>query len=218
MQEVSKIYIVYVLPPFINDTLEDDLKSRLDLTMDISYPRYFYCWTTKKKILKNFLKYRNKNRFIIEKHDILNDKLSEFRSKNYETEIVEDPSILDTVSSRIKGCGNPPNGIVQFKFTLTKFEQDTIYGTMEWFDDHIVEDFSDHSLAVMSILVKCANKELKKALYNSDILNTIMYIDFLHNGVYEMVDPNEKCDDYPFTWMMDEVYLLLNFYGELFKF
>ena len=63
-----------------------------------------------------------------------------------------------------------------------------------------------------------ANKELKKALYNSDILNTIMYIDFLHNGVYEMVDPNEKCDDYPFIWMMDEVYLLLNFYGELFKF
>ena len=78
MQEVSKIYIVYVLPPFINDTLEDDLKSRLDLNMNISYPRYFYCWTTKKKILKNFLKYRNKNRFIIEKHDILNDKLSEF--------------------------------------------------------------------------------------------------------------------------------------------
>ena len=158
------------------------------------------------------MKYRDPDRFIIKKKDISyipDDVFEKLKPKLYETEI-QKPEEIDTISCRVKNSGNPENGIVSFKFSLVRFEQDTVYNTMEWFDDHIAEDFTDESLTVLSIVVKCATPELKKAMYNSGLLSVLLYVDMIHMGNME------GCDE--FMPMLDEVYDLLDFYGELFKF
>ena len=212
MEKPNKIYIAYVKPPFKNDILYHDIIDRLELEEKTYYPKYFYGWTPDKKLMKEFMKYRDPDRFIIKKKDISyipDDIFEKLKPKLYETEI-QKPEEIDTISCRVKNSGNPENGIVSFKFSLVRFERDTIYNTMEWFDDHIAEDFTDESLAVLSIVVKCATPELKKAMYNSGLLSVLLYVDMIHMGNMDGFDE--------FIPMLDEVYILLDFYGELFKF
>lgn len=219
MQDLNKIYFVYVYTPIKNDILDEEILNRMEDIFGVSVTekpeeldKYFYCWTTSKKVLKKFLKYRDKSKFETKMYYISGEKLKEFKSRNYETKIEEDPVAVETVTSRVKGYESV-NGIVTFHFILTRFERDAIYGTIEYFMDSVTDYISDHSVVVLSIVAKCANKELKKALYNSDILNTLAFVDFSHNGNQELLS-----DDNPFIWMLDEVYILFDQYGELFKF
>ena len=103
--------------------------------------------------------------------------------------------------------------MVDFKFTLVNFEDSYILNTEEWFEQKILDDFSDSSLVALSILVKCATKELRIAMYNSGIIGLMSYISLLRTGD----DLTEENNGF-FLPEVDELAVLLNFYGELFKF
>ena len=209
------LYLVYVVGPFQNASLEDELKDTLDLDIESSYDKYFYCWTTKKKLLKKFMKYRDKKRFIIKKINIAHisdDEWDDFKSSNFISRINE-PANVSTITSRIKGCPKTETGMVDFKFTLVNFEDSYILNTEEWFEQQILDDFSDSSLVILSILVKCASEELRVAMYNSGIIGLMSYISLLRTG-----DDLSGEDNGFFLPEVDELAVLLNFYGELFKF
>ena len=209
------LYLVYVLGPFQNSFLEDELKDTLGLDIKSSYDKYFYCWTTKKKLLKKFMKYRDKKRFIIKKINISHisdDEWDAFKSSNFISRINE-PTNVSTITSRIKGCPKTETGMVDFRFTLVNFEDSYILNTEEWFEQKILDDFSDSSLVILSILVMCAAEELRIAMYNSGIIGLMSYISLLRTG-----DDLSGEDNGFFLPEVDELAVLLNFYGELFKF
>lgn len=216
------IYLVYVFGPFKNKDLEDDLKDGINFFNDNgdglsehdSADQYFYCWTTSKKTLKKFMEYRNEKRFLVIIKDIsyMNDEeWDSFKSINFITEI-KGMTKMSTVASKIKGSQPTATGLIDFELPVTNFEDCYVNNTMDWFDDKVISKFSDSSVVIISILIKCAKKDLLIALYNSGIVGLLSYISLLRTG-------DDLSGDYgTFLPEIDEISVFLERYGELFNF
>ena len=102
------------------------------------------------------------------------------------------------------------DGVETFPMILSDMEITRISGVLEYYDDYITAKIPESNLKVISIAVKCATNEFKAALYNSGVIGLIQYLNLLYYGdSFDM--------DNSFI-MVNELYVLLEYAGELFDF
>lgn len=211
--EKNKMYLVYAVGPFENTGIIDDLTfDGYDPSKDTRDYVVLYAFTYKKSTLKKFMAYRNRDRFQIRKRDIselsdveLNEFLGEYRNR-----MINDKCILSTPAYNVKldKKERTESGLIDLNIPLTAFEENYLGYMIEATDDKIAEDFNDEIVRCISMIMKSAKPDLLEALISSGIFDIMGYIETIVNG--------ETNIDY--TVGLDEVYCLLEYYGELFKF
>lgn len=210
MPQIVKVYMIYVKGPFQNkDDLGEDLRSFNDVDPNDDYDVYLYGYTEDKEKLKGFFKYHKKGRFLVKKRKMTKKDFESFqgfhRSFMIKEYNVESPTCM------LKGCeGLSPNGVETFPMILSDMEITRISGVLEYYDDYITSKIPEENLKVVSIAVKCATNEFKVALYNSGIIGLIQYLNLLYYG--------DSFDMENSFIMVNELYVLLEYAGELFDF
>lgn len=210
MPQIVKVYMIYVKGPFQNeDDLGEDLRSLNDVDPNNDYDVYLYGYTEDKEKLKGFFKYHKKGRFLVKKRKMTKKDFESFqgchRSFMIKEYNVESPTCM------LKGCeGLSPNGVETFPMILSDMEITRISGLLEYYDDYITSEIPEENLKVVSIAVKCATNEFKAALYNSGIIGLIQYLNLLYYG--------DSFDMENSFIMVNELYVLLEYAGELFDF
>lgn len=210
MQQIVKVYMIYVKGPFQNeDDIGEDLRSLNDVDPDNDYDVYLYGFTEDKEKLKGFFKYHKKDRFLVKKRKMTEKDFKSFQGchrsfmiKEYD---VESPVCM------LKGSeGSSPDGVEIFPMVLSDMEITRISGVLEYYDDYITSKIPEENLKVVSIAVKCATNEFKAALYNSGVIGLIQYLNLLYYG--------DSFDMENSFIMVNELYVLLEYAGELFDF
>lgn len=204
-----KVYMIYVKGPFQADDLEEDLHLLNDLDPNDDYDVYLYGFTEDKEKLKGFFKYHNKDRFIVKKRKMTQKDFESFQG--YHRSFMIKEYDVESPICMLKGLEpSTTDGVETFPMILSDMEITRISGVLEYYDDYITSKIPESNLKVISIAVKCATNEFKAALYNSGVIGLIQYLNLLYYGdSFDM--------DNSFI-MVNELYVLLEYAGELFDF
>ena len=204
-----KVYMIYVKGPFQADDLEEDLQLLNDLDPNDDYDVYLYGFTEDKEKLKGFFKYHKKDRFIVKKQKMTQKDFESFQG--YHRSFMIKEYDVESPICMLKGLEpSTTDGVETFPMILSDMEITRISGVLEYYDDYITSKIPESNLKVISIIVKCATNEFKVALYNSGVIGLIQYLNLLYYGdSFDM--------DNSFI-MVNELYVLLEYAGELFDF
>ena len=204
-----KVYMIYVKGPFQADDLEEDLQLLNDLDPNDDYDVYLYGFTEDKEKLKGFFKYHNNDRFIVKKRKMTQKDFESFQG--YHRSFMIKEYDVESPICMLKGLEpSTTDGVETFPMILSDMEITRISGVLEYYDDYITAKIPESNLKVISIAVKCATNEFKAALYNSGVIGLIQYLNLLYYGdSFDM--------DNSFI-MVNELYVLLEYAGELFDF
>lgn len=204
-----KVYMIYVKGPFQNDDLEEDLQLLNDLDPNDDYDVYMYGFTEDKEKLKGFFKYHKKDRFIVKKRKMTQQDFDSFQG--YHRSFMIKEYDVESPICMLKGIGpSTTDGVETFPMILNDMEITRVSGVPEYYDDYITAKIPESNLKVISIAVKCATNEFKAALYNSGIIGLIQYLNLLYYG--------DSFDMENSFIMVNELYVLLEYAGELFDF
>lgn len=210
MPQIVKVYMIYVKGPFQNeDDIGEDLRSLNDLDPNDDYDVYLYGFTEDKEKLKGFFKYHKKDRFIVKKRKMTQKDFESFQG--YHRSFMIKEYDVESPICMLKGLEpSTTDGVETFPMILSDMEITRISGVLEYYDDYITSKIPESNLKVISIIVKCATNEFKVALYNSGVIGLIQYLNLLYYGdSFDM--------DNSFI-MVNELYVLLEYAGELFDF
>ena len=210
MPQIVKVYMIYVKGPFQNeDDIGEDLRSLNDLDPNDDYDVYLYGFTEDKEKLKGFFKYHKKDRFIVKKRKMTQKDFESFQG--YHRSFMIKEYDVESPICMLKGLEpSTTDGVETFSMILSDMEITRISGVLEYYDDYITSKIPESNLKVISIIVKCATNEFKTALYNSGVIGLIQYLNLLYYGdSFDM--------DNSFI-MVNELYVLLEYAGELFDF
>jgi hypothetical protein len=205
------LYLIYIVGPFENAAIIEDLSFREGNGDFVSYSKqeaYYYAYTFSKKMLKKFMYYRNENRFVVKEKDIRDytkEELEDFESRNRMYEITVDG--IATPSYNFPGMGGNDHGDIEIKIPIPPHEHQIIDNTLEYYDDMIVDKYPKEMIRTMSILIKCAKKEFREALVTAGILDLVMYTQLIVFGE-SSVEPSV---------VIDEVAIFFEYYQELFR-
>ena len=204
-----KVYMIYVKGPFQADDLEEDLQLLNDLDPNDDYDVYLYGFTEDKEKLKGFFKYHKKDRFIVKKQKMTQKDFESFQG--YHRSFMIKEYDVESPICMLKGLEpSTTDGVETFPMILSDMEITRISGVLEYYDDYITSKIPESNLKVISIIVKCATNEFMVALYNSGVIGLIQYLNLLYYGdSFDM--------DNSFI-MVNELYVLLEYAGELFDF
>lgn len=204
-----KVYMIYVKGPFQADDLEEDLQLLNDLDPNDDYDVYLYGFTEDKEKLKGFFKYHNKDRFIVKKRKMTQKDFESFQG--YHRSFMIKEYDVESPICMLKGLEpSTTDGVETFPMILSDMEITRISGVLEYYDDYITAKIPESNLKVISIAVKCATNEFKAALYNSGVIGLIQYLNLLYYG--------DSFDMENSFIMVNELYVLLEYAGELFDF
>ena len=204
-----KVYMIYVKGPFQADDLEEDLQLLNDLDPNDDYDVYLYGFTEDKEKLKGFFKYHNKDRFIVKKRKMTQKDFESFQG--YHRSFMIKEYDVESPICMLKGLEpSTTDGVETFPMILSDMEITRISGVLEYYDDYITAKIPESNLKVISIAVKCATNEFKVALYNSGVIGLIQYLNLLYYGEWFNIDNS--------FIMVNELYVLLEYAGELFDF
>lgn len=207
----DKLYIIYVRGPFVNDDLYlslcDYQPEELQENENDSNAVMIYGYTIEKKVLKKFKKTRKMDRFFIVEKDIsmwtAND-LHEFQKKYIPFDLMIIP--LSTASYKVGE--RTESGISEVFLPITTFERTFIDSQIEYYDEWIIASFTETDVKMMSLIIKMAKPKFLKLLIESGLVQMLGYVEFLVMGD----------TDIEFNVGLDEVYVLLDYFGELFEF
>ena len=204
-----KVYMIYVKGPFQADDLEEDLQLLNDLDPNDDYDVYLYGFTEDKEKLKGFFKYHKKDRFIVKKRKMTQKDFELFQG--YHRSFMIKEYDVESPICMLKGLEpSTTDGVETFPMILSDMEITRISGVLEYYDDYITSKIPESNLKVISIIVKCATNEFKVALYNSGVIGLIQYLNLLYYGEWFNIDNS--------FIMVNELYVLLEYAGELFDF
>jgi hypothetical protein len=211
----KNLYLVYVLGPFENYALLEDIAFHEDMNVDNMTDEekrgpFFYGYTFEKKMLKKFLYYRDKSRFYIKKIDVSDwgkEDVNDFERSNLMKEILMDE--LTSPAYKFKGA-EPSNEYGDFiiHLPIVRAERQIIENTLEWYDDFMVSKFDKEMVKDMSVLVKCVTKEVLIWMKNSGILDLLGFIQLILFGETSFEEP---------CMTVDEINIFFGVYGELFE-
>lgn len=211
MHRPNRIYLVYVLGPFENPAMIEDLSfledSGVDLVSAEEKGAFYYGYTFSKKMLKKFLHYRVKERFQVKVEDISDytqEEIDDYESTNRMYKIG-----IDTICSpayKYPGLSGNNNGDVEFNLPMLPHEHQIIDNTLEYYDDMLLTRYSEEMVRTMSIVIKCAKKKFRQALVNAGVLDLVGYVQLITFGK-NTFEPSV---------IMDEVYIFFTYYSELF--
>lgn len=210
MPQIVKVYMIYVKGPFQNeDDIGEDLRSLNDLDPNDDYDVYLYGFTEDKEKLKGFFKYHKKDRFIVKKRKMTQKDFESFQG--YHRSFMIKEYDVESAICMLKGLEpSTTDGVETFPMILSDMEITRISGVLEYYDDYITSKIPESNLKVISIIVKCATNEFKVALYNSGVIGLIQYLNLLYYG--------DSFDMENSFIMVNELYVLLEYAGELFDF
>ena len=204
-----KVYMIYVKGPFQADDLEEDLQLLNDLDPNDDYDVYLYGFTEDKEKLKGFFKYHKKDRFIVKKQKMTQKDFESFQG--YHRSFMIKEYDVESPICMLKGLEpSTTDGVETFPMILSDMEITRISGVLEYYDDYITSKIPESNLKVISIIVKCATNKFKVALYNSGVIGLIQYLNLLYYGEWFNIDNS--------FIMVNELYVLLEYAGELFDF
>lgn len=204
-----KVYLVYILGPFEDDSFEEDIKDMNEASEEDDQMIYLFGYSTSKKMINQFMKFRKDARFYITSIKLSKEEFDKFEGY-HRSHIIKDCTI-EAPSSMIKyHIPESSYGVCTFEIPLTSMEETQVLCAFEWLDDYLMNTLTESMTKVLSIFFKCANTNTKLALYKSGILGLILYLTWLYTG-----NVPDKDDSYT---MINEVGLLLSYSGETFDF
>lgn len=165
---------------------------------------YFYGFTTSKKISKEFMKLRNKDKIIsFEKSatEYFTDE-EEFKTFQRQFRTCE----IVKVSLGTKVIKNKKIDCLNIDMYLTQFEKEFICTSFEGLDDRTYNAFEE--IQNVNVIFGCLSSKIKNALCNIGFIDFIYY---LKNSYGE-----ESNDSIPIV-EMDELSVLIDYFGELFE-
>ena len=209
MPQIVKVYMIYVKGPFQNEDIGEELRFLNDLDPNDDYDVYLYGFTEDKEKLKGFFKYHNKDRFIVKKRKMTQKDFESFQG--YHRSFMIKEYDVESPICMLKGLEpSTTDGVETFPMILSDMEITRISGVLEYYDDYITAKIPESNLKVISIAVKCATNKFKVALYNSGVIGLIQYLNLLYYGEWFNIDNS--------FIMVNELYVLLEYAGELFDF
>lgn len=209
MPQIVKVYMIYVKGPFQNEDIGEELRFLNDLDPDNDYDVYLYGFTEDKEKLKGFFKYHKKDRFLVKKRKMTQKDFESFQG--YHRSFMIKEYDVESPICMLKGLEpSTTDGVETFPMILSDMEITRISGVLEYYDDYITSKIPESNLKVISIIVKCATNEFKVALYNSGVIGLIQYLNLLYYG--------DSFDMGNSFIMVNELYVLLEYAGELFDF
>lgn len=207
-----KVYLVYIVGPFEDESFHEDVASSNECneTYDYDDPTFFlYGYTTDKRLLKEFLKYRKTSRFYIKTVEMTKTQFDTFEGYHRDHTIHE--TYIEAPISFIK---YPPNdvkdGVCLIDIPLTAMEDTEVSTSCEWFDEILMSKLPEEMLKTISIFFKCTTDEVKAAMYRSGVYGIIQYMTFLYKGTTFAEDTMQP--------MLNEPLILLEYSGETFDF
>lgn len=210
----TKIYLVILIGDIKNDVLRDfldDEKSVYDPSLINKIPAlskddvWLYGFTIDKKVLKKFLKLRDNSKLVVLEYDYD----SFFKSKEcYEAFCRRYSDCLIQIHNVNTKC--IIDGKVNetyYNMGITRYEYNLICVSYEALDDKLYELYEQ--LNMMDLIFGMLNKSFKEALCNVGFIS-------LTKSMKSTFDNEADVDPYP-PASMDEVHVLIKFFGELFE-
>lgn len=210
----NKFYLVILIGPIENDDLRDyldDEKSAYGSSLINKIPTlskddvWLYGFTINKKELKKFLKLRDKSKLVVLEYDydsfFKNDEDYKAFCRRYgDCQIqLHDVDTKCIIDGRVNST--------YYNMGLTRYEYNLICISYEAFDDRSYEAYEQ--LNMMDLIFGMLDKSLKEALCDVGFLN-------LTKHMKSVFDSEVDVDPFPLT-SIDEMHVLIEFFGELFE-
>lgn len=210
----TKIYLVILIGDIENDVLRDfldDEKSVYDPSLINKIPAlskdgvWLYGFTIDKKALKKFLKLRDNSKLVVLEYDYD----SFFKSKEcYEAFCRRYADCLIQIHNVNTKCIiDGKVNETHYNMGITRYEYNLICVSYEALDDKLYELYEQ--LNMMDLIFGMLNKSFKEALCNVGFIS-------LTKSMKSTFDNEADVDPYSPT-SMDEVHVLIKFFGELFE-
>lgn len=212
-KEPKYVYLFYVIGKFCSDELKEWLEydksfneegvisgSESPAGEDI----YFYAFTTSKRMAKSFMGTRNMSRFHMEKRLYrewfeTDQEYDEFRKRFHNCEMVEKMLFTRNYSDKIE------SPCVKVELCITQFEFEYLNNRYEEIDDEMYEAYE--KLEIVNIIFDCLGEKMKDALADIGFISFVKYLEAVYNRTSETDVPEVN---------LDEVQLILDYFGELF--
>lgn len=188
MSRMIKVYQFYIHDDAINNEYYSDfIRTFGTKVRDGEDIYHLYAWCTEKSTKKLFKLYRNMDIFEMITDEMTEDEFNTFRKKYVDFSV----GIRDLFAKFVN------------KFTLacTNFEMETIYGEYDGLYNKFAEMADDR---FFSLIFDSVKKEFRHALLNSG------FPDFIEAKIMD-------CRGEPLAMEMDELSVLLNYYGNTFR-
>ena len=188
MSRTIKVYQFYIQDDSMGDAYYSDFVQQFGTKVrDGEDIYYLYAWCTEKTVRNSFKMYRNMDIFRMLVDEMTEEEFNKFRQTYSDFAMCKRDLFAKFVD----------------KFTLvcTNFEMETIYSEYDGLYDNFTQSADDKFFNLVFLSLK---KEFRNALLDSG------FRDFMEAKIMD-------CRGEPLAMEMDELSILLNFYGNTFK-
>lgn len=177
-----KLICYYLSMDYIkNMGLWDFIASERDIKNNIC----LYAYTTKKKIAKEFEKYRDMNKFIKRVHDVTKEEFDDFESSNIYHKI--------DIYELLTRSDNEDELVCPIRLPVVEIENSYCEDTYEFIDDSFVDCYTVIK-SMNTILKSIKSKKVKKRI-GKNIYDTMMDISIkISNDVSMAIDEDMEVD------------------------
>ena len=132
-----KVYLVYILGPFEDDSFEEDIKDMNEASEEDDQMIYLFGYSTSKKMINQFMKFRKDARFYITSIKLSKEEFDKF--EGYHRSYIIKDCTIEAPSSMIKyHIPESSYGVCTFEIPLTSMEETQVLCAFEWLDDYLM--------------------------------------------------------------------------------
>lgn len=186
---MKEVYLIYASIPSVlfDSKMHQFVNNHMKYKLHNDYYRGLYAWTTKKKILKKFLEFRDgaKSMYNIIKREFDNEEFQIFKIENSPEELIYRVFSYDKNDDSDESKDNKLNTPSEYKLVCTKEEYEEVY------------DFGEqYMLDYMSQVVKAEYLVFKDKFKMA--LDSIGYCD-MFNRIYDGLENYDNGDEFYFN-------------------